>query len=836
MKKAIEYCDKALEINPKYGFALSCKGVVLSALGRYEEAIKCYDKALEINPKKEVYWNNKGNALSHLGRHEEAIRCYDKALKINPKHVEALNHKQSLLLDIKVRNKGACIILLNEAESAFERAHSFELSGSKLKEAKKYFDAQNYTVAKDLAEQFISQLIQQQKEKVIEAIRGSEELLSKATNLNISFDSELIDKAKRQSEKGNYVEAKDSLNVFNDQLNEIIKDQADKVLVNAEKTLEKAKSSHIEIDEGALKEAQRLFDKQNYIQSIELCNKFNRRLNSLLEQEREKTETAIKSAEIVHDSFKVLKVECDVKHLEKAKSCFDDLMYVEAVDHCKTFITESEELLSELKPSLSVAVPDKLFKHKSGRKTMLLLKNAGRVSAENIRLEITGDIEHRLLAVIVDIGPGESLEIGIWIKPLSEGDLPVDIFLKYKDALGREYQNEGSIWIEVADMSSSTPNSGNNGSNNKKRLPENLSLPQSSSYMIEELRDHYSDISFVGKGGFASVYRATNKDGKVVALKIPLNLDSATGKSFAKEIALWKRLNHDNIIKIYDLNVLQFPYIEMEYAEKGPLNNISKSMDVETVSTIIFNVSEGLKHAHKNGIIHRDLKPHNILLTADMIPKITDWGLSKVMTQSTSSHSAGYTPIYASLEQISPKKFGKPDIRTDVYQLGVIFYELVTGKTPFDGGDFSEAGFAILSEYPDLPSSCNPSCSDLDNIIMKCLEKKPTDRYQNMQEFQADLASFLKREYSNSLRKSTGDLRKSCIYCGDLVLINAKVGDAEEALKFALDFKNYASGNYIEDVEDVIKRLDYVMERKMVIGEELMSKIKVIVHQVKMGR
>jgi len=145
-----------------------------------------------------------------------------------------------------------------------------------------------------------------------------------------------------------------------------------------------------------------------------------------------------------------------------------------------------------------------------------------------------------------------------------------------------------------------------------------------------------------------------------------LNLDSATGKSFVKEIAVWQRLNHENIIKIYDLNVLPFPYIEMEYAEKGSLNDIRKPMDVEIASKIIFDVSEGLKHAHENGIIHRDLKPHNILLTSDMIPKITDWGLSKVMAQSASSHSAGYTPIYASPEQLSSKKFGTPDIRTDV--------------------------------------------------------------------------------------------------------------------------------------------------------------------------
>lgn len=257
---------------------------------------------------------------------------------------------------------------------------------------------------------------------------------------------------------------------------------------------------------------------------------------------------------------------------------------------------------------------------------------------------------------------------------------------------------------------------------------------------------------------------------------------------------------------------------------------------MEQSSRLIFNIAEGLKQAHNQGIAHRDLKPQNILLTGDMTPKITDWGLSKVMAESKSSSRFGFTPLYASPEQISPKKFGRPDLRTDIYQMGVIFYELITGKVPFEGEDFSEIGFAIIYDDPEPPSTLNSECRELDDIILKCLNKQPDDRYQSISEFQQDLARYLKLEYKKSLAKSAGDLKRSCIYCGDLVLIHAKMNDVEGALKYAVDMKNYAGDNCGDDMEAIVKQLDYLTGRKQPIRDELMSRIKVVLHQLKMGR
>ncbi len=813
-EEAIKCYDKALEINPKYDAAWYNKGIVLSDLGRKEEAIKCYDKALEINPKDDSAWYGKGYVLDDLGRKEEAIKCYDKSLEINPEKDEALKKKEALLLEINNRIKDKAIIVLNDAENAFEKVKDggFTFSDEKLEAAWKCFEAANYVEAMDLANQFKSLLLRQQQKEVSENIKESEELLSKSQSLNISVNKEPLDKARIFYGDENYIEAMSSAKVFKNQFMNELKQKADKFLIDSEEALAEAKASKIEIEGNTLTEANKFFNEQSYIESIEACNKFNGRLTSLIDKRREAAEKEIKEAEGFHEKFEALKAECDDSLLKKAKACFNEMLYVEAIEHSKSFTVMAEELLPKLKPSMSVEIRDKVLKTSSGKKTHLFLKNTGEVSAQNILLNIKGEVEFRLLSEISSVDKGELKEIEVWIKPKSGGDLLLDILLEYKDAIEREYTTEQAIWMEVT------------------------SSPRSSNSLPEDIISYYSNVSFVGKGGFARVFRATNKKGDVVALKIPLNLDQSTGKSFLKEIAVWQQLKHDNIINIHDLNILPFPYIEMEFAERGALSEINKPMDTEIAAKVIFDISEGLKHAHENGIIHRDLKPHNILLTADMTPKITDWGLSKVLKQSTSSQSAGYTPIYASPEQLSPKKFGTPDIRTDIYQLGVVFYELVTGKLPFDGDDFSEIGFAILSENPDIPSSCNPSCADLDDIIMKCLEKKPADRYQNMQEFQADLASYLKLEYSNSLNMSAGDLKRSCIYCGDLLLINAKIGDAESALKYALDMKNYASGNYIEDFEDIIKRLDYAVARKLVLSDELMSKLKVIVHQVKMGR
>lgn len=361
--------------------------------------------------------------------------------------------------------------------------------------------------------------------------------------------------------------------------------------------------------------------------------------------------------------------------------------------------------------------------------------------------------------------------------------------------------------------------------------------PSTPSTFPPELQAKYTYLEFLGKGAFARVFKARRKkDDQTVAIKVPISLDEATGKSFLKEIKAWEELVHPNITRLYNMNIMPLPYFEMEYVENKSLEELEKPLELEKAARIIFDISEGLKYAHSKGRIHRDLKPDNVLLTYDLNPKISDWGLSKIATESKTSSRFSFSPLYAAPEQISPKKFGQPGVRTDIYQLGVIFYELVTGRPPFEGEDFSEIGFAIINDKPVPPSTLNPECGGVDEIILKSLNKQPDERYPSMQEFQHDLAEYLKLENKKSLSKSAGDLKRSCIYCSDLVLIHARIGDVEGALKYAVDMKNYAGDEWSDDMEDIMKQLDYLVNRKQPIGDELMTKIGVVLHQLKMGR
>lgn len=365
--------------------------------------------------------------------------------------------------------------------------------------------------------------------------------------------------------------------------------------------------------------------------------------------------------------------------------------------------------------------------------------------------------------------------------------------------------------------------------------------PTTPSTFPPELAHLYSDPVYAGKGGFARVFKAKrNTDNKTVAIKIPISLDEGTGRSFLREITSWQRLNHENIITLYDANILPIPYLEMEYADAGSLDQMDKPVDIDTASEIILEIAEGLSYSHAQGVIHRDLKPMNVLLTEDLTPKISDWGLSKIMAESKTTSVYGFSPIYGSPEQISPKKFGKPDERTDMYQLGVIFYELLTGRTPFEGDDLVEVSTAIVTEEPAPPSSINPEAEITDRIILKCLEKKKEDRYQNVKELQNDLTSTLKAQLKESLRMSVSEhnMKRSAFYCAEICLINARLGEIDGVMMYLKDMQNYASEEVKTEVTELLEELERRrgMSSEEKISEEFVGRLKNVLHQVRMGR
>lgn len=263
-------------------------------------------------------------------------------------------------------------------------------------------------------------------------------------------------------------------------------------------------------------------------------------------------------------------------------------------------------------------------------------------------------------------------------------------------------------------------------------------------YFPRELENKYTEITFVGRGGIAWVFSAIRKtDGTKVAVKIPISFDEVTGKCFLNEIAAWETLRHENIVEVTAVNILPVPYVEMEFVP-GSLEALDKPLPVWKAVHLITLVVDGLRYAHEHGFIHRDIKPHNILLTAEIVPKITDWGMSKVLAAEVKKSSvAGFSLSYAAPEQVSPSEFGRTDERTDIYQLGVVFYELVTGSIPFGGESIVEVGNAILRDTPTPPSEYNPDAQAVEKIILRCLEKDPAMRYQSAAELLDALHGYL---------------------------------------------------------------------------------------------
>ncbi|WP_165077576.1 protein kinase [Methanogenium sp. MK-MG] len=265
-------------------------------------------------------------------------------------------------------------------------------------------------------------------------------------------------------------------------------------------------------------------------------------------------------------------------------------------------------------------------------------------------------------------------------------------------------------------------------------------------YFPATLADRYRDVTFIGKGGLARVFRAVRRsDGAVVAVKVPISFDETTGRIFLKEMKLWEGLVHPNIVRLCSVNILPVPYVEMEYVSRS-LADVSLPLPPTEAAVIVEDIVRGLACAHDHGIIHRDIKPHNILLAEDGTAKITDWGLGTMMGDGHESSIVGFSVQYAAPEQIAPRRFGDADTRTDIYQTGIVFYELLTGRRPFDDGGLGEMTDAILGETPALPSSRAPAAAPWDKIVMRCIAKEKEARYPSAVALEEALFTVLKRQ------------------------------------------------------------------------------------------
>src|SRR5262245_42844221 len=262
----------------------------------------------------------------------------------------------------------------------------------------------------------------------------------------------------------------------------------------------------------------------------------------------------------------------------------------------------------------------------------------------------------------------------------------------------------------------------------------------------------YRIVRKLGTGGMADVYLAEDEElGRQVAIKI-LNdrhaSDDQFVERFRREAKNAAGLSHPNIVSVYDRGEAEGTYyIAMEFLEGRSLKEqivAEGPLPVASAIEITRQILRALGFAHRRGIVHRDIKPHNVLLAdapgdGDGRFKVTDFGISRTTTsQMTEAGSIVGTAQYLSPEQAR----GAPvDQRSDIYSVGVVLYELLTGKLPFNGETPLEIAMKHLSEIPRPPSELRPEIpADLDMVVLRALAKDPSDRYENAEEMERDLA------------------------------------------------------------------------------------------------
>lgn len=274
----------------------------------------------------------------------------------------------------------------------------------------------------------------------------------------------------------------------------------------------------------------------------------------------------------------------------------------------------------------------------------------------------------------------------------------------------------------------------------------------------------YTVDSFLGRGGMGIVFRARHlRRNRVVALKMLVwgaySRPSEIAR-FRREMDAIASLRHENIVQIHDMgNHDGMPFFTMEYVEAGSLSHKLSTWrpTAQEAAGLLATLAAAVEAIHQAGIVHRDLKPANILLSTDGIPKIADFGLARHFQSESDLTPPGDrlgTPTYMAPEQI----MGKPECigpSVDIYALGALLYELLTGGPPFRGETAAETELQVVRQKPLPPSRLIEGVPrELEAICLKCLRKEPQRRYASAAALSEDLVRFLERQTIPARRTS----------------------------------------------------------------------------------
>jgi len=282
------------------------------------------------------------------------------------------------------------------------------------------------------------------------------------------------------------------------------------------------------------------------------------------------------------------------------------------------------------------------------------------------------------------------------------------------------------------------------------------------------LNNRYEIIEKIGGGGMAEVYKARCRVlDRFVAIKVLRSEfveDEEFISKFKDESQAAAKLNHNNIVNIYDTGIDDnIHYIVMEYVEGTTLKEYiknNKPLDIKESINIASQIAEALRHAHANKIIHRDIKPQNILITEDKLAKVGDFGIARAISEKTITNS---DKSIGSVHYFSPEQArgGYVDNRTDIYSLGVVLFEMVTGRVPFDGETPISVALKHVNENISKPSKYNEKIpKKLEEIILKSTNKSQRLRYHNIDEMIEDLKNVFDTNTKMSYIPTKDDIEK----------------------------------------------------------------------------